>query len=264
MTVNVLTQGYWPTYPTVELKLPAELLAYQEVFKSYYLRQHHGRKLLFQPTLDHCVLRAVFEPSDSSTRKELEVSLIQALVLLLYNDHDQLRYSEIREAMLYRNADSQTPSQKAGTSESAKRPWPESAENELIRTMQSLALGKARVLTKEPRTKEVLDDDVFTFNSAFRDKHVRIRINQVQLTETKDEQAATHERVFADRQYQIDAAIVRIMKTRKTLAHNVLVAELLQQLKFPVKVSFPFSFKLVQVLIWKCVFVALLCCSRLT
>ena len=46
----------------------------------------------------------------------------------------------------------------------------------------------------------------------------------------------THERVFQDRQYQIDAAIVRIMKTRKTLTHNLLITELYDQLKFPVKV----------------------------
>lgn len=41
--------------------------------------------------------------------------------------------------------------------------------------------------------------------------------------------------MFQDRQYQIDAAIVRIMKTRKTLSHTLLVTELYNQLKFPVK-----------------------------
>ena len=36
---------------------------------------------------------------------------------------------------------------------------------------------------------------------------------------------------------QIDAAIVRVMKTRKTLSHKLLVSELMQMLKFPIKAS---------------------------
>ena len=47
---------------------------------------------------------------------------------------------------------------------------------------------------------------------------------------------STTERVFQDRQYQVDAAIVRIMKMRKTLTHNQLIAELYNQLKFPIQV----------------------------
>lgn len=54
-----------------------------------------------------------------------------------------------------------------------------------------------------------------------------------------EEQVSTTERVFQDRQYQIDAAVVRIMKMRKTLSHNLLVSELYNQLKFPVKVPPP-------------------------
>lgn len=43
--------------------------------------------------------------------------------------------------------------------------------------------------------------------------------------------------MFSHRQYQIDAAIVRIMKTRKSLNHNALIAEIFSQLQFSVKVS---------------------------
>ncbi len=54
--------------------------------------------------------------------------------------------------------------------------------------------------------------------------------------EQQEENTSTTERVFQDRQYQVDAAIVRIMKTRKTLSHNLLISELYNMLKFPVKV----------------------------
>lgn len=56
----------------------------------------------------------------------------------------------------------------------------------------------------------------------------------------QEEQETTTERVFQDRQYQIDAAVVRIMKTRKKMSHNLLITELFDQLKFPVKVYFLF------------------------
>jgi len=62
----------------------------------------------------------------------------------------------------------------------------------------------------------------------------RIKINSIQMKETSKENKETHERVFQDRQYQVDAAIVRIMKARKTLSHRELIGELFKQLRFPV------------------------------
>ena len=61
-----------------------------------------------------------------------------------------------------------------------------------------------------------------------------LSIVQSQVEENQD----TTERVFQDRQYQIDAAIVRVMKMRKTLSHQLLLSELYEQLKFPLKVGF--------------------------
>ncbi|XP_047041247.1 cullin-4A [Helicoverpa armigera] len=206
LSVYILTQGFWPTYPPVDVRLPAELTRHQEHFSKFYLAKHSGRKLQWQATLGHCVLRAHFTQGN----KELQVSLFQALCLLLFNDGDNLSFEEIKAAT---NIE----------------------EGELRRTLQSLACGKARVLAKTPRGREVDDADHFAFNADFTNKLFRIKINQIQMKETSEEQKATEERVFQDRQYQIDAAIVRVMKMRKALSHNLLISELYNQLKFPVK-----------------------------
>lgn len=206
LSVYILTMGFWPTYAPVEVRLPIELTRHQDHFTKFYLAKHSGRKLQWQATLGHCVLRANFTQGN----KELQVSLFQALVLLLFNDGDNLSFEEIKTAT---NIE----------------------EGELRRTLQSLACGKARVLTKAPRGREVDDTDHFSFNADFTNKLFRIKINQIQMKETSEEQKATEERVFQDRQYQIDAAIVRVMKMRKALSHNLLISELYNQLKFPVK-----------------------------
>ena len=86
-------------------------------------------------------------------------------------------------------------------------------DSELRRTLQSLANGQigTRVITKEPKGKDVLDGDVFHFNEDFTNKLFRIKINTIQLKETAEEHEKTHEDVFRDREYQVDAAIVRTM-----------------------------------------------------
>uniref|UniRef100_A0A8C5LS28 Cullin family profile domain-containing protein n=1 Tax=Leptobrachium leishanense TaxID=445787 RepID=A0A8C5LS28_9ANUR len=163
LTVNILTMGYWPTYTPMDVHLPSEMIKLQEIFKTFYLGKHSGRRL----HLEDIKMATAIEGS------------------------------------------------------------------ELRRTLQSLACGKARVLNKMPKSKDVEDGDKFTFNADFKHKLYRIKINQIQMKETVEEQVNT--RVFQDRQYQIDAAIVRIMKMRKTLTRNLLVSELYNQLKFPVK-----------------------------
>lgn len=63
-------------------------------------------------------------------------------------------------------------------------PLPPSEDSELRRTLQSLACGKARVLIKSPKGKEVEDGDKFIFNGDFKHKLFRIKINQIQMKET--------------------------------------------------------------------------------
>ncbi|CAN6286594.1 unnamed protein product [Urochloa humidicola] len=206
MSVHVLTTGYWPTYPPMDVKLPHELNVYQDIFKEFYLSKYSGRRLMWQNSLGHCVLKADFPKG----KKELAVSLFQSVVLMLFNDAQKLSFLDIKDS--------------TGIE-----------DKELRRTLQSLACGKVRVLQKIPKGRDVEDKDEFVFNDEFSAPLYRIKVNAIQMKETVEENTSTTERVFQDRQYQVDAAIVRIMKTRKVLSHTLLIAELYQQLKFPVK-----------------------------
>ncbi len=207
-SVHVLTTGYWPAYPPAEVVVPPLLEPYMTRFAEYYMGKYQGRRLMWQHSLGTCVLKARFTPG----AKELSVSFFQTLVLLCFNEETPraVPFVEIKAATRME-------------------------DGELRRTLQSLACGKVnqRVLHKEPKGKEVEDGDAFLLNLDFSHKLYRIKINTIQLKETVEENEKTHADVHRDRQYQIDAAIVRIMKARKKLSHNLLVSELFGQLKFP-------------------------------
>lgn len=205
LNVMVLTKSSWPTYPEVQLNLDDAVAKEIEHFDSYYRGKHTGRNLEWKHSLAHCQLTARFPRGT----KDLLVSGFQASVLLLFNqvaDDGSLTYDQIR----------------TGTGLQG---------NELDRTLQSLACAKFRVITKHPKGREVKPTDTFTYNKAFRDEKRRIKINQIQLKETKEENDATHERIARDRRFETQAAIVRIMKSRKTMGHSDLVAEVIGMMK---------------------------------
>uniref|UniRef100_A0A672NT78 Cullin-4B-like n=1 Tax=Sinocyclocheilus grahami TaxID=75366 RepID=A0A672NT78_SINGR len=106
LTVNILTMGYWPTYVPMEVHLPPEMVRLQEIFKTFYLGKHSGRKLQWQSTLGHCVSQknkwlyiyfflSFFFPQG---KKELQVSLFQTLVLLMFNEGEEFSLEDIKLA----------------------------------------------------------------------------------------------------------------------------------------------------------------------
>ena len=201
--VNVLSASAWPTYVDVPVNLPQNISKLMNDFEIHYKSKHSGRKLTWKNALAHCQLKSKFPKGN----KEIVVSGFQAIVLLLFNDtaspDTPLSYAQVKDA--------------TGLSDA-----------ELRRTLQSLACAKYRVLTKTPRGRDVNDTDTFTFNSSFSDPKMRIKINQIQLKETKEENKETHKRVAEDRHFETQAAIVRIMKSKKTITHNELIVEVIK------------------------------------
>ncbi|KAK9238854.1 Cullin family-domain-containing protein [Lipomyces kononenkoae] len=203
--VNALSQAFWPSYPDVPLVLPPHMAEALENFKKFYLTKQTGRRLTWRHSLGHCVVKADLPKG----KKELSMSLFQTVVLLLFNDVPDgrsLSYEEI----------------KAATSLD---------DRELARTLQSLACGRIRILVKEPKGKDVNPGDLFRVDLKFEEKAYRLRINQIQLKETPEENKDTHDQVKRDRQYEIQACVIRIMKSRKTIRHVELIQQTIEQTK---------------------------------
>ncbi|KAM7278577.1 hypothetical protein ACFE04_005711 [Oxalis oulophora] len=197
LTVTVLTTGFWPSYKSFDLNLPAEMVRCVEVFKEFYQTKTKHRKLTWIYSLGTCNLIGKFEPKTI----ELVVTTYQAAALLLFNSADKLSYAEIMAQLNL-------------------------TDDDVIRLLHSLSCAKYKILIKEPSTKTISPTDHFEFNSKFTDKMRRIKIPLPPV----DEKKKVIEDVDKDRRYAIDASIVRIMKSRKVLGHQQLVMECVEQL----------------------------------
>ena len=73
---------------------------------------------------------------------------------------------------------------------------------DLTRTLQSLACGKYRILTKYPKSREVATSDSFAFNDGFTAPLAKIKIAMVvNRVETGEERSETVERVDEERRH---------------------------------------------------------------
>jgi len=210
-TIKVLTNGKWPEFPHVpELKYPPIIQAWQDQYKAFYLEK--SKRLTFQASAGSVSIAASFD----SGNYELIVSPLQAVLLNVFNQlgsdgpASAVTLSVIRNAMGMPN------------------------DSDAIRivkiALHSLACGKEfEVLSKIPRSTKIELDDTFHVNLSFSSRGSKVRIPMASL-ETKSKESAEVE-VDAGRRFVVQAAAVRIMKTRRTCKHSDLVMEIVKHVK---------------------------------
>lgn len=216
LSVTVLTTGFWPTYKSMDLALPSEMVEGINAFKEFYEAETKHRKLTWVYTQGTAVLKGNFDPKSL----ELVLSTLQAATLLLFNEVEELSYSEVQERLNLQ-------------------------EEDVTRLLHSLSCAKYQILLKEPAGRTIGKNDKFRLNVKFTDRMKRIKIP---LPPT-DEKKKVIEDVDKDRRYAIDAAIVRTMKSRKVLQHQQLVLEVVQQLSRMFKPDFKLIKKRIEDLI---------------
>ncbi|KAJ7655191.1 Cullin-4B [Mycena polygramma] len=195
LTVMVLKQGAWPYSKEKQtIILPPNLQQELDAFESFYKDKHSGRNLVWQPSVGTVTMIGYFKAG----KKELSVSLYQSAVLLLFNNSSELSFSDIfMETKL---------------------------DDAILRlTLQSLACGKKKVLLKVPAGRDVNDGDVFRFNDSFVDPRAKVHINSIQVKVTAEESKQTQTAIDGERVMTLDAAIVRIMKSKKEMLYTNLV-----------------------------------------
>jgi cullin 3 len=220
---RVLTTTIWPFESLSkpdneetrnECKFPASVESVRQRFQNFYLEKHTGRKLTWMPGLGDADMRATFTTGGKTRRYELNVSTYAMVILMLFNDVPAGEFLTFEQIAAETNI-----------------PKPE-----LVRNLQSLSLvAKWRVLRKEPVSKDVKPTDKFYFNEDYSSQFLKIKVSVVaggggNRVENQDERRATQKRTDEERGIVIEAAIVRIMKSRKSLSHSQLMTETLAQI----------------------------------
>ena len=119
-------------------------------------------------------------------------------------------------------------------------------ENEFKRHLESLCTPKIRILIKKSKGKGISNNDIFTWNNEYTSKVKRVKVPLISIKYDdnngngigKDGSGSSSSgnsnvplAVEKDRIALIEASIVRVMKTRKTLSHNDLIIEVIRQLQ---------------------------------
>ena len=213
--IQVLSSGAWPFKQVCTLSLPSDLERCVDRFQKFYALRHSGRKLIWlnAPQMSKGEVVTI----GFQKKYTFDVSTIQMAILLHYNEEDEWSLGQLKESINTNN------------------------EDVLMHALRILITSKllfVRENNASPKQsgssaseeKGLTDTSVIALFKNYRNPRTRVRMNMPMKKQERNESEATHIDILENRKFEVEACIVRIMKSRKTLSHQLLVTEVLNQL----------------------------------
>lgn len=232
--VAVLNEGHWPINGTQKfpLLLSKDMLEAREKFVEFYKGRYEKRALDWLYNYGTVTLKSYF--TNSKLPVELVVTPLQGSILLAFNERKTLSFSELVDELWGEQSSGRTMLTSSQTSSALH----DLSLQEILKfAITPLIYYKFKVLLKvndpDPKNETVSQDDSFRLRDRIPAKKLPRKIPFPPGTAKQAEKESNQDReaVLRQREFEMEASMVRVMKARNRLPWNDVQVEVINQLK---------------------------------